>query len=172
VIFALLGVGQTVGEMSLFARGARSANVLTMEPSCFLCMSGSSFERTLHTLPALSFNLNALLCARLRLANQQILALASLDVAGRVAREILSFAKQFGRPADVGEVHIPLRLTQSDLAAIVGTSRERVNQVIVGFKQRGYLSVDRSYHITVHNRAALARRCNGLSGSATAAALA
>jgi CRP/FNR family cyclic AMP-dependent transcriptional regulator len=161
VIVALLGPGQTVGEMSVFTRGVRSANVLTMEASSFLCMSGDAFAQSLRSMPALSLNLNAMLCTRLRLANRQILALSSLDVAGRVAREILSFAEQFGRPTgDNGGVHIPLRLTQSDLAAIVGTSRERVNQVIVGFKQHGFLTVDRAHHITVHNRAALESRCH------------
>jgi CRP/FNR family transcriptional regulator, cyclic AMP receptor protein len=164
VIFALLGAGQTVGEMSVFARGLRSANVLTMERTVLLAMSGSAFQSCLQSMPALSYNLNCLLVTRLRAANQQILALSSLDVGGRVAHEILTFAEQFGRAAN-GEnaVHIPVRLTQGDLAAIVGTSRERVNQVMVGFKQRGYLSVDRSYHITVHDRDALARRCNWAS---------
>jgi CRP/FNR family cyclic AMP-dependent transcriptional regulator len=165
VIFALLGAGQTVGEMSVFTGGMRSANVLTMERTNLLCMSGGAFQRCLQTMPALSYNLNCLLVSRLRSANQQILALSSLDVAGRVAHEILTFAEQFGRAVSNGEttIHIPVRLTQGDLASIVGTSRERVNQVMVGFKQRGYLSVDRSYHITVHDRDALARRCNWAS---------
>ncbi len=51
------------------------------------------------------------------------------------------------------------RLTQSDLASLVGASRVRVNQVLVYYKQRKYISVDRSYRITVRNRAALAQRC-------------
>jgi CRP/FNR family cyclic AMP-dependent transcriptional regulator len=159
VIVSLLGAGHTVGEMSVFLGNNRSANAVTMERTTVLCMSGADFETCLKALPLLSFNLNRLLSRRLRLANQQILALSSLDVAGRVAREILAFAEQYGRDEERGRVRIPLRLTQSDLASIIGTSRERVNQVMVRFKRRGYLSVDRAYHITVHNRAALAQRC-------------
>jgi CRP/FNR family cyclic AMP-dependent transcriptional regulator len=159
VIVSLLGPGHTVGEMSVFLGNNRSANAVTMERTTVLCMSGGDFELCLKRLPQLSFNLNRLLSRRLRLANQQILALSSLDVAGRVAREILAFAEQYGRDEERGRVRIPLRLTQSDLASIIGTSRERVNQVMVRFKERGYLSVDRAYHITVHDRAALAQRC-------------
>ncbi len=164
VIFAILGIGQTVGEMSLFARSLRSANVLTMERSVFLCMSGSVFRSCLQSMPVLSYNLNRLLSVRLRLANQQIVALSSLDVAGRVAREILAFAEQYGK-SEGGRIRIPLRLTQSDIASIVGTSRERVNQIMVRWKQRGYLSVDRSFQIIVHDHAALCRCC-GWAGAA------
>ncbi len=159
VILALLGAGQTVGEMGLFASGVRSASVVTMERSTLLAMSGPAYRQCLSTMPALSNNLNRLLCARLRLADERILALASLDVAGRVAREILVFAEWYGQGGGAGDVHIPLRLTQGDLAAIVGTSRERVNHAMVRFKERGYLSVDPSYHIIVHDRDALAACC-------------
>ncbi len=159
VIVALLGNGHTVGEMSVFLGNQRCANAVTMERTAMLCMSGGDFEAFLTRLPRLSFNLSRQLSMRLRLANQQILALSSLDVTGRVAREILAFAERYGRDEDRGWVRIPLRLTQGDLAAIIGTSRERVNQVMVRFKRRGYLSVDRAHHITVHNREELARRC-------------
>jgi CRP/FNR family cyclic AMP-dependent transcriptional regulator len=158
VIVSLLGTGHTVGEMSVFLASQRCANAVTMERTAMLCMSGGDFADCLRRMPQLSFNLNRLLSQRLRLANQQILALSSLDVAGRVAREILAFAEQYGRE-ERGWVRIPLRLTQGDLAAIIGTSRERVNQVMVRFKRRGFLSVDRAHHITVQNREELARRC-------------
>jgi CRP/FNR family cyclic AMP-dependent transcriptional regulator len=159
VIVALLGAGQTLGEMGVFLEGLRSANALTMERTTVLAMSGPEFQACLEAMPRLSINLNRLLSQRLRLANQQILSLSSLDVAGRVARELLAFAEQFGKGEERGRVRIPLRLTQSDIASIIGTSRERVNQVMVRWKRRGYLSVDRSHHITVHDREALARRC-------------
>ncbi len=159
VIVALVGPGQTVGEMNVFLDDSRTANAVTMERCTLLCMSGQDFGACLTRMPRLGYNLNRLLSQRLRLANQQILALSSLDVAGRVAREILAFAEQYGRDENHGRVRIPLRLTQGDLAAFIGTSRERVNQVMVRFKRRGYLSVDRAYHIIVHDREALARRC-------------
>jgi CRP/FNR family transcriptional regulator, cyclic AMP receptor protein len=158
-ILALLGAGQTVGEMGLFASGLRSASVVTMERSALFALNGPAYRRCLLTMPALSNSLNRLLCTRLRLADERILALSSLDVAGRVAHEILALAERCGRQGEGGTVHIPLRLTQGDLAAIVGTSRERVNHAMVRFKERGYLSVDPSYHITVHDRAALAGCC-------------
>jgi hypothetical protein len=58
-----------------------------------------------------------------------------------------------------GGVKINLRLTQTDLAELVGASRERVNQVMVEFRQKGYLSVDSSHHIQVHQPPAPTRLC-------------
>jgi CRP/FNR family cyclic AMP-dependent transcriptional regulator len=52
-----------------------------------------------------------------------------------------------------------LRLTQTDVAALVGASRERVNQVIVDFKDSGYISVDPTHRFTVHDLEALVGRC-------------
>jgi CRP-like cAMP-binding protein len=88
-----------------------------------------------------------------------------------VARQILALAERYGRPlpgapsgtagasGTQAESIIPLRLTQSDLGEVVGASRERVNQAMVDFKQRGYVSVDSDHRIHVLDRAALARYC-------------
>lgn len=159
VILAFLGPGDTVGEMSLVDSAGRSANVVTTEPSRLLWMDRPTFQACLRTLTPLANNLVRLLANRLRFANEQILALCTLDVPGRVARQILAMADRYGSRQASGDVRIPLRLTQSDLAEIVGASRERVNQVIVDFKHRGFISVDPDHRIRVHDRAELARYC-------------
>lgn len=159
VILAFLGPGDTVGEMSLVDSSGRSANVVTTEPSRLLWMDRASFQSALRTLAPLANNLVRLLSHRLRFANEQIQALCTLDVPGRVARQILAMAERYGCQQAGGEVRIPLRLTQSDLAELVGASRERVNQVIVDFKHRGYISVDPDHRIRVHDRQKLTRYC-------------
>src|SRR4051795_9193805 len=156
VILAFLGPGDTVGEMSLVDSAGRSANVVTTEPSRLLAMDRAAFQGCLRTITPLANNLVKLLAHRLRFANEQIQALCTLDVSGRVARQILAMADRYGNPEAGGEVWIPLRLTQSDLGEIVGASRERVNQVIVELKQRGLISVDPGHRIHVHKRGELA----------------
>jgi CRP-like cAMP-binding protein len=159
VILAFLGAGDTFGEMSLLDSAGRSANVLALEQCSCLAMNRTAFGEGLRTMPHLSYNLVQLLTRRLRLANEQIKALSTLDVRGRVARQILAFAQQYGRDDLEDGIRIPLRLTQSDVAALVGASRERVNQVIVDFKESGFISVDPRHHITVHDQDALVSRC-------------
>jgi CRP/FNR family cyclic AMP-dependent transcriptional regulator len=109
-------------------------------------------------MPAIHDNLFCLLCKRLRLANEQIQSLVSQDVEGRVARQLLAFAQLYGQAVATGEVVIPFCLTQSDLASMVGATRERVNQVMTAYKQRQYISVDHHHRIAIHNQEALFKR--------------
>jgi CRP/FNR family transcriptional regulator len=82
-----------------------------------------------------------------------------------VARQLLAFVQEYGRPVAEGGIVIPLRLTQTDLAEMVGATRVHVNRVLSNFKKNRYLSEDHRHHITVHDRAALAEYCrNGPPG--------
>jgi CRP/FNR family cyclic AMP-dependent transcriptional regulator len=159
VILAVLGKGEVVGEMSVVDSLGRSATVSAMEDCVLAWIDRASFWRCLRSMPAMTYNLVEILSRRLRLANTQMQSLAALDVDGRVARQVLAFAREYGERAGDGSVHIPLRLTQADLASLVGASRVRVNQVLVTYKRLGYLSVDRRHRITVHDEIALEQRC-------------
>lgn len=158
VILAILGPGELVGEMSVLENIGRSATVETLEDSQVLWMDGRSFEQSIQRIPEMNSNLVRIFSRRLRLANAQIQALATLDVFGRVARQLLAFASEYGQPQQQG-VLIPLRLSQTDLAGMVGASRVRVNQVLAFYRQQGYVSVDQDSRITVLNQDALAQRC-------------
>jgi CRP/FNR family transcriptional regulator, cyclic AMP receptor protein len=161
VIIAFGGPGDVEGEMSVLdnASGGRSADIVTQEQTTVLWLDRVNFQDCMRTMPAIALNLLRILSDRLRLANERIQALCALDVYGRVARQIQSFARQYGQRSADGTVTIPIRLTQSDIASLVGATRERVNQVITSFKQQGYIAVDRNYHITIHNPEALERYC-------------
>src|SRR5438552_730301 len=120
VILAVLGSGQSIGEMSAMDRLGRSANVVTIEQSTLIWIDRAVFGEYLLTIPRLSYNVARVLAGRLRVANGQIQALATQDVHGRVARQLLSLAQEYGREVPDGGCVIPLRLTQGDLASLVG----------------------------------------------------
>jgi Crp-like helix-turn-helix domain len=61
-----------------------------------------------------------------RLTNAHLLSLAALDVPGRVAFQLLALAREYGERTP-GGTRIPMRLTQTDLASLVGASRVRMN---------------------------------------------
>jgi CRP/FNR family transcriptional regulator, cyclic AMP receptor protein len=158
-ILALLGPGEVVGELALLDRAGRSADVVALEAATLLWLDRTTYLRLRDRNPLLGDNLAALLARRLRLANQQILALATLDVPGRVARQLLALAEAYGEPDSFGGVRISLRLTQSDLAGLVGATRVRVNQALGGFKRRGHLIEDRQHRVTLLDPAALEDYC-------------
>lgn len=158
VILAILSTGDVIGEMSISENLPRSATVTTLDECQMWWLPQKTFQTFLVKYPSLSMNLVRLLSQRLRLANEQIQALATKDVEGRVARQLVSLVTAFGTKAPSGEYYLPLRLTQSDIAALTGATRERVNQVMASYKQRNFLSVDKNHHITVHNWKALVSR--------------
>lgn len=160
VILAIRGRGELVGEMSLIEQRAYSATVVTLERAVLGWIHQAAFEACLRSMPELSYNLARLLSERLRLAAEQIQALASLDLFGRIARQLLAFAQAYGEPTSSGAIVIGIRLTQNDLAEMVGATRVYVNRAICAYKQQGYLSIGADYRIILHNPAALARHCN------------
>ncbi len=159
VILAILGPGDTVGEMSLIDSAGRSASVLTLEETTLLWMDGAAFQQALRAIPDLALNLVKILAARVRLSNELVQALAALNVYGRVARQLLAFADRYGEAQTDGGISIPIRLTQGDIADLVGASRKRVNQVMVSFKNQGLIAVDGNGRITIRQRDGLARYC-------------
>jgi CRP/FNR family cyclic AMP-dependent transcriptional regulator len=159
VIVAILGPGETVGEMSALGQMTRSASVITIESSTMLWMDCAAFQSCLLKSPELTYNLACTLAERLRRANEKIQTLASHSVESRVARQLIFFAEQYGQPQPDGSVYLSIRLTQGDIASLIGASREHINRVMVSYKERGYLSIDNNHHITIHNLQALAKRC-------------
>jgi CRP/FNR family cyclic AMP-dependent transcriptional regulator len=151
VILAILGHGEILGEMSLVDRIGRSASVVTMEESTLAWLNRATFWELMERLPALGRNLVGILSRRLRLANTRIQSLATESVSGRIARQILAFAREYGEPTGENQVYIPLRLTQSDLAELVGATRVRVNQTLSAMKKDNQISVDANHRITVHD---------------------
>ena len=158
VILAVLGPGEVVGEMSVSDSLGRSASVTTLEDCTFLRMDRRTFLSSMEEVPAIARNLVGILSRRLRLADTHIRSLSALDVHGRVAAQLLAFAREYGEPLPDGGTLIPLPLTQTDLAALVGASRVRVNQVLGYYRKKDSISLNKDHRIVVRDEESLARR--------------
>jgi len=158
VILSILGSGDLLGEMSLIDSVGRSASAVTLENSLMLWMDKTTFEYLLDNFPSVSRNLVRILTSRVRLSDQLIQALATLDVYGRVARQLLAFAEKYGREKE-GALQIKIALTQGDIADLVGASRKRVNQVMVSFKEQGLIDTDSEGRIAILDAGGLAKYC-------------
>jgi CRP/FNR family cyclic AMP-dependent transcriptional regulator len=158
VIISILGAGDPLGEMSLIDSVGRSASAVTLENSLLLWMDRVTFNYILDNFPPVARNLVKILSARVRLSDQLIQALATLDVNGRVARQLLAFAEKYGLDRD-SATQIRIVLTQSDIADLVGASRKRVNQAMVLFKEQGLILTDAEGGIAIKDKKALAKFC-------------
>lgn len=159
VIISILGAGDLLGEMSLIDSIGRSASAVTLEDSLLLWMDKVTFNYMLDNFTPVARNLVRIMSARVRLSDQLIQALATLDVNGRVARQLLAFAEKYGHEKD-GSKQIRIVLTQSDIADLVGASRKRVNQAMVLFKEQGLIDTDAEGRIAIKDSERLARFCH------------
>lgn len=158
-ILSILGSGDVIGEMSLIDSVGRSASVVTLEDSLMLWMDKTTFNYILDNFPPIAKNLVKILSSRVRLSDQMIQSLATLDVNGRVARQLLAFAERYGHESN-GVLKIRIALTQSDIADLVGASRKRVNQTMVFFKEQGLIDTDSDNRIVIQDKTGLAKFCD------------
>ncbi len=150
IILGLRGRGEVLGEMSALDSQQRSATVVTLEPTTLLCVSRADFWNVLWEMPPVAYALTCLLAQRVRLLTAQLRVMATLDVPGRLARQLVLLADELGAPngaplapvaasADAAEVEIPIHLTQGELAELIGATREQVNKLLRNWTRQGWI---------------------------------
>ncbi|MBC9732837.1 Crp/Fnr family transcriptional regulator [Nocardioides marmotae] len=142
-LLAVLGPGDTVGEMSLLDGNERHGTVTALAPSVVLELSQARFDRWLLEQPAAAPLLLQHLSRRLRTSNDVIADLVFADVPTRVARLVLKLADQLGARDERDIVVVEHQLTQEELAQLVGAARETVNKALSNFARRGWLELGR-----------------------------
>jgi CRP/FNR family transcriptional regulator len=80
----------------------------------------------------MSLSLVLALSSRLRETNQAIQAAAYQDIRTRLASLLIHLSKNFGEPVDSG-TRLTLRLTNQEMANMIGTTRETVNRMLNRF---------------------------------------
>jgi len=150
----LFGPGDVFGEMAVIDDMPRSANVTAMEATLVHRLSRECFRDHMRRAPQLMLNFMRALSIRLRYSTQQMGNLALLDVPSRLARKLIELADQHGVREPEG-VRIGLTLTQSDLASLIGASRESINKALGTFRRQGFIHVHPPGHIVIADRDAL-----------------
>ncbi len=136
VILTTLGPGDYVGEMALDG-GARSASVMTLEPTRCVVVSGANLREFLAAHPDFALHLVRKLIGRVRRLTGSVKSLALDDVYHRVVGLLQSLAQPQGAHRVLGE-----KLTQQDIAERVGSSREMVSRIFKELVAGGYLRVE------------------------------
>ncbi|MFB7272705.1 Crp/Fnr family transcriptional regulator [Streptomyces sp. NPDC056244] len=140
LILGLRGPGELLGEMAALDSHPRSATVRALGPIEAQVISGDAFRRFLALHPRVSGLVIRQLTFRLRSADQERSALASLTVLQRLASRLteLSRAEPSGPytpsalPSAPGTSHpgTVVHLAQDELAATVGATREAVAKAL------------------------------------------
>jgi CRP/FNR family transcriptional regulator/CRP/FNR family cyclic AMP-dependent transcriptional regulator len=156
VVLAVFGPGDYFGELALLDGQPRSASAVAIDPVESYALQRNDFITAVSHYPRIAIQVMNVLSRRLRQTDAMIEDLLFLDVHGRVAKKLLELAELHGVHTPEG-VRIDLRLTQSDLAALVGASRESVNKVMGYFVDKRFISTEKR-KITILRLADLRRR--------------
>ncbi len=133
--------GGVIGELAILDGLPRSAGAVAMEPTRTLILHRDDFLHHARHYPEMALNIMAELSAKLRYTTEYAESLAFLDVYGRVAKKLLEMAGQLEEEGEGGQVEV--RLTQSELASLVGSSREWVNKVLSAYREQGLVELGR-----------------------------
>lgn len=138
MVLAALAPPDTFGELALVDGGVRSATVEAVEASTLLVLTRTAFLDVLHEHPSLVEGLLESLGGLIRRLTDQTSDLVFLDLPGRVAKLLLGLAGESeAQPAT--EHVIDVSFTQTEIANMVGGSRQSVNQILRTFESAGYI---------------------------------
>jgi CRP/FNR family cyclic AMP-dependent transcriptional regulator len=128
--------GEIIGEMTLDG-GPRTASVMCMEQTSFAVVGAADLRTAIAADPGFAMRMIASLIARVRLMTDLVKDLALLDVYGRVRELLLKLAVE-----TEGRWVVAEKLTQQDIAARVGASRDMITRIFRDLTAGGYVSVE------------------------------
>jgi len=149
-VLAVLEDGALFGELPLFDEVPRSADARSLTDTTVIELGYEPVRSVLRERPELLWVIVRLLVQRLRATDEALSDAVFLDVPARTAKRLLELAGEQDR--------FTLPVTQEELAAIVGASRERVNKAISLFVRLGWLEIEGRSSYRIHDRDALADR--------------
>ena len=140
-VLALFGPGACFGEIAALDGAGRSATVIAAEPTTTLALSREDLMAFIHERPDFALQLISLLASRLRRTDDRLEDAYFLDLDGRLARCLVGLAEERGEPS-AGGIRIPLPLSQSDLAAMLGSTRVSVNKLLGAYQDAGLITME------------------------------
>lgn len=140
IIFDLLSEGDFFGELSLLDGKPRTATVTTLVPSVLVILERSFLIPFLEDTPATAIRLLHLLANRLRAADTLLEEVLFFDSETRLAKRVMALKEIYGKAVG-SDIQIELKVSQQEIANLVGVTRERVNKHLKKWERAGIISL-------------------------------
>jgi len=154
-IVAVLGPGEFFGELAILDGAPHSATIVAIEPTETLVLHRDAFLALIDSEPELRRALLASLATEIRRLTGHVEDLHFLDLPGRLASRILRLSVEC-EPDPDGAIRISWPYTQSELAGMIGGSRQSVNRLLADLAEEGLVRIERDV-LVVTDRERLAR---------------
>jgi CRP/FNR family transcriptional regulator, cyclic AMP receptor protein len=137
IVLAMLHAGEVFGEIALLDGADRTADARAITDCDLLVLDHRDFVPFLERRADLCILFLRLLCQRLRQTDQQVEEAMFGRLDGRIAKALVRLASGTA-PGGGG---VALRLTQQELAGMVGATRESVNKQLHIWQSSGVLKL-------------------------------
>lgn len=134
-VFNVLSAGDIFGEIALLDGGDRTAEVVAITDCKLIVIERRDFLPLVHSRPEIAQKLIEELCKRLRNTSRQVEEVMFLDLSAKLARTLLRLRESSGGPT--------IALTQSEIAQIIGASRESTNKQLRDWKNQNWIQLER-----------------------------
>jgi CRP-like cAMP-binding protein len=135
-----IGAGGTFNDVAVLDGGPNPAGAAAADDSVLWVISRVDIRRLAHDYPALAWALIESIAARTRHLVDMVEDLALRSVKARLAKLLLAEA---ARSAGQGEISRERMVSQTEMAARLGTVREMVGRALRDLADDGLISLDR-----------------------------
>lgn len=134
-VFNVLSAGDIFGEIALLDGGERTADVVALTDCKLMVIERRDFLPLIHSRADIAQKLIEILCGRLRNTSRQVEEVMFLDLSSKLARTLLRLAESAGGSR--------IALTQSEIAQIIGASRESTNKQLRDWEHLSWIQLER-----------------------------
>jgi CRP-like cAMP-binding protein len=140
IVLNVIEEGEIFGEIGLLDGKDRTADAVAQTDCELLVIERRNFIPFIESNPQVALRLLAVLCERLRRTTEQVEDVLFLELPARLAKKLLGLAASSAERTPAGH-RIATRLSQRELGAMVGMSRESINKQLRQWQNDGIVAV-------------------------------
>jgi CRP-like cAMP-binding protein len=153
VIVEIVPPGVCFGELAVLNNCPRGADAVTISRCKLLTIDARDFLRVMERCPEGLLAMVQLISGRLRAVTQRVLDAKALSPSSRVAKLLMHLA-ELQSPVVGDGTKIALRLSQAELGAMIGLTRESMNKHLAAMRDAGWIALS-ARSVTLLNTLAL-----------------
>ncbi|MBA3236487.1 MAG: Crp/Fnr family transcriptional regulator [Chloroflexi bacterium] len=152
--------GTILGDMDLLGQDPLpEAYAEALDEGVICTITPEELRRLIERYPSVGLNIIRHLSGRLQSAERELEAMAYQRVNQRLARKLLDLGQRFGVSTARGTL-IQAKLTQQELAEMIGTTRETLAHTLGDFRRSGLLDASR-HNVVIRNAERLTEIAEG-----------
>ena len=134
-VLKMMKEGDSFNDVPVFDEGPNPASAETVTNATVYMIPKQELLRLMADYPAIGLGIIKVFAARLRHLTMLVEDLSFRDVTGRLAKVLLEYAT-------LGDQHPKQRLTQQEMASLIGTAREVVGRSLKSMEEQGIIRME------------------------------